>query len=404
MFELLRGLRILDFTSVVLGPYATQLLADFGADVIKIEPLTGDVFRYVRPGRSETMGAGFINCNRNKRSLAIDLSSKEGQDIVLSLTKDADMVIHNMRPKSAKKLGIDYERLKAVRSDLVYCYAPGFGQNGSSAEEPAYDDTIQALSGLAFLNANANGEPRFLPTIIADKVGGLHLALSAVAGLVKRLQTGESVEIEAPMFESMVSFLLVEQLGGRSFDPPLGGTGYDRLQSPYRKPFRTADGFISVIPYTSAHWVRFFELVGRVDMCKDERVLNPSLRSRNIDFLYGLIDELTPTKTTEEWVRLLKERDVPCAHVNRVDDLFTNDHLVQSGLFEETSHPTEGQMITVRSPFRVLGKDTAPDRGAPGLGANGTTILSEAGYSDGEIRNLIKTGIVGENDPAAEKS
>ncbi len=403
MIELLRGVRILDFTSVVLGPYATQLLGDMGADVIKVEPLGGDVFRYVRPGRSESMGAGFMNCNRNKRSLAIDLSTKRGQEVVLSLVKNCDIVIHNMRPKSAKKLGIDYERLKAVKPDLVYCYACGFGQNGSSADEPAYDDTIQALSGLAYLNANANGEPRFLPTIIADKVGGLHLALSALAGYASRQRTGESVCIEAPMFESMVSFLLVEQLGGRSFEPPMGGTGYDRLQSPYRKPFRTADGFISVIPYTSAHWVKFFELVGREDMCSDERVLNPSKRSQHIDYLYSIIDELTPTKTTEEWMTLLKARDVPCAYVNKLEDLFDNQHLTEAGLFEHLEHPTEGRMVSVRSPFRVLTKEAGPDEGAPGLGADASRVLAEAGYTSDDIRALIDDNIVGD-DASARKA
>lgn len=391
---MLKGIRVIDFTSVVLGPYATQILGDFGADVVKVEPLNGDVFRYVRPGHSADMGAGFINCNRNKRSIGIDLTTEEGQDLVLKLVADADVVVHNMRPKSTRKLGIDFDRLKAVNPKLVYCYASGFGQNGSGADEPAYDDTIQAVSGMAFLNANAVGEPRFLPTIIADKVGGLHLAISVLAGLASRAQQGKAVSIEAPMFESMVSFLLVEQLSGRSFVPPLGGTGYDRLQSPYRKPFTTSDGFISVIPYTTTHWKRFFELVGREEMADDERVTNPSLRSRSIDLLYSIIDEVTPEKSTEEWMTLLRERDIPCANVNRLDDLMDNRHLQEVGMFRQESHPTEGDMMMVRSPFRVLSEEYQPDLPAPGHGVHTREVLLDAGLTSEEIDRLMKDGVV----------
>ena len=272
MLTLLNGIRVLDLTTVVLGPYATQILADFGADVIKVEPPAGDVFRSVRPGRSEQLGAGFLNTNRNKRSIAIDLRSDAGRRAFETLARQADVVVHNMRPKSARKLGVDFESLKAVNDRIIYCFAAGFGHVGEKADEPAYDDTIQAASGLAYLNAGAQGEPRFLPTIIADKVGGLHLALAVLAALASPDRGRKAICIEAPMFESMVSFLLVEQLAGRTFEPPLGGIGYDRLKSPYRKPFRTRDGFISIIPYTALQWTRFLGLVGRAQFAADPRV------------------------------------------------------------------------------------------------------------------------------------
>ncbi|TNE61040.1 MAG: CoA transferase [Alphaproteobacteria bacterium] len=403
MLRLLNGIRVLDFTTVVLGPYATQILGDLGADVVKVEPLAGDVFRYVRPGRSDRMGANFINCNRNKRSIAIDLATPEGKETVKQLVANADVVVHNMRPKSADKLGIGFEALKAVKPDLVYCYASGFGQAGPNADEPAYDDTIQALCGLAYLNANANGEPRFLPTIVADKVGGLHLAISVLAALASRNRDNAAICIEAPMYESLVSFLLLEQLAGASYQPPIGGTGYERLRSPYRKPFPTADGFIGIIPYTTSHWVRFFELVGRDDMKTDKRVTDPTARSRSIDDLYAMIESATPARTTAEWLTLLRARDIPCAVVNRLDDLFDDPHLNAVGMFTHFEHPSEGPMRSVRTPFNIEGAARQDDLPAPGLSGSARQILAEAGVAETEIERLFTSGVVasGTNDGEA---
>ena len=392
MLSLLKGIKIVDLTTVVLGPYATKILGDFGAEVIKVEPLSGDVFRAVRPGRSEAMGAGFINANRNKRSIALDLRDREALAALHAIVAAADVVVHNMRPKSAEKLGIGFEQLRAVNPSILYCYATGFGQGGPFADEPAYDDTIQAVSGLAWLNQNASGEPRFLPTIIADKVGGLHLAISVLAALASRNRDGEAMCIEAPMFESLVSFMMLEQLAGRSFAPPLGGIGYDRLLSPHRKPFRTADGFISVIPYNAAHWTAFLRLIGRDDLIGDRRVTDATERSRNIDMLYALIEQATPARTTDEWMSLLRERDIPCAQVNRLEDLFDHPHLRAVGMFDREVHPTEGELNVARSPFRVAGEPSAPDRPAPVLGQDTFDILRETGVAEAAIELLFARG------------
>ena len=401
MLELLRGVRVLDLTTVVLGPYATQIIGDFGADVIKVEPPAGDVFRSVRPGRSGRMGAGFLGCNRNKRSIVIDLRKAEGVEALMKLVETVDVVVHNMRPKSAAKLGFDFEACKARNPRIIYCYASGFGQDGPYADEPAYDDTIQAVSGVAWLNANADGEPRFMRTIIADKVGGLHLAMAVLAALGARGRAGASDEaicIEAPMFESLVSFLMVEQLGGMSFDPPLGSTGYERLNSPYRKPFATRDGYISIIPYTSAHWGRFLHLVGEDDLATDPIVTDPVQRSRNIGQLYAVIERCAPQRTTDEWIAVLRECDVPCSRVNQLADLFENEHLREVGMFEVTGHPTEGDVMTVRSPFRQVGTEPAPDRLAPVRGSDTRTLLEEAGLDGTAIDALILAGAVAEGE------
>ena len=395
MYEVLKDIRILDLTTTYLGPYATQLLGDMGADVVKIEPLDGDVGRSPRPSRAPDMGAGFLNTNRNKRSIALDLRNPEGRDVVLRLIARGDAVVHNMRPKAAAKLGLSYEDARRVNNGIVYCYSPGFGQDGPYADEPAYDDIIQAMSGLAELNADATGAPRFLPSIIADKVVGLHLAFALAAGLVRRLKTGEGCAIEAPMFESMVAFLLVEHLAGRTFVPPLGPAGYERMLAKNRRPYKTRDGYVAIMPYTTQQWTRFMECVGRADLLSQAWVKDPVQRSANVNALYQVIADATPQRSTAEWLMLMNERDIPCGPVNGFDDLFEEAHLSAVGLFGSLDHPSEGPLTSVRSPFRVSGLDRQPDRPAPRVGEESESILKEFGFSEVEIGGLTARKVVG---------
>ena len=368
MNTLLSGIRVIDLTTIVLGPYATQIVGDFGAQIVKVEPPGGDLFRAVRPGRSRHMGAGFLNLNRNKSSVVIDLKTEEGRGEFYELVKSADVVVHNMRGSSAKSLGVDFASLKELRPGLIYCSAPGFGSDGPNADEPAYDDIIQAASGLAHLNQNADDEPRFLPTIVCDKVGGLHLALGIVAAIAHRARTGEGCEIEIPMFESMVSFLMAEQLAGRTFVPAIGDVGYDRLLSPNRRPFKTKDGYVSLLPYSSRHWKKFLTLVERADIADEDWVQDPVKRSENIDRLYAIVAEEMPRRTTAQWLSALHSLDIPASPVNRLSDLFDDEHLKAVGLFAPYDHPDEGGLISVRSPFRVLsGAQTCADIPPPRL-------------------------------------
>jgi len=394
MYELLKGIRIVDLTTTYLGPYATRFLGDMGADVIKVEPLEGDVGRSPRPSRAPDMGAGFLNTNRNKRSIAIDLRTPEGRAVVLKLVAGADALVHNMRPQAAAKLGLAYEDARRVNPAIVYCFSPGFGQNGPYAAEPAYDDIIQAMSGLAQLNADASGAPRFLPSIIADKVVGLHLAFALASGLVHRLKTGEGCAIEAPMFESMVAFLLVEHLAGQTFVPPLGPAGYERMLAKNRRPYKTRDGYIAIMPYTTQQWTRFLECVGKADLLAADWVKDPVKRSANVEALYQIIADAAPARSTAEWLALLDERDIPCGPVNALDDLFGEPHLSAAGLFEEVIHPSEGRLRTVRSPFRVTGSERKPDRPAPRVGEGSQSILLEAGFGEEEVRELIARKIL----------
>jgi crotonobetainyl-CoA:carnitine CoA-transferase CaiB-like acyl-CoA transferase len=390
----LNGIRVLDLTTTYLGPYATQFLGDMGADVIKIEPPGGEVGRNPRPNRSPEMGAGFLNTNRNKRSLVLDLRKPQGVELVLRLAENSDAFVHNMRPQAVAKLGLSYAQLRAANRQVVYCFAPGFDQDGPLAAQPAYDDIIQALSGLSELNRDASGAPRFLPSIIADKVVGVHLAFAVAAGLVHRVKTGEGCEIEVPMFETMVSFLLVEHLSGHTFRPPLGGLGYERMLAANRRPYRTRDGYMAIMPYTTQQWTRFLERIGRADLVNQAWVRDPIQRSANVDQLYQLISDAAPSRSNAEWEVVLKEADIPCGPVNSFADLLQHPQLRAAGLFQEVEHPTEGPLTSLKSPFKVTGSMRQPDRPAPRAGEGGRNLLSEAGLSEQEIEKLFKDKVI----------
>jgi crotonobetainyl-CoA:carnitine CoA-transferase CaiB-like acyl-CoA transferase len=376
MFDLLKGVRIVDLSTIVLGPYATQLLGDFGADVIKVEAPAGDLFRAARPGRPGGDGAGFLNVNRNKRSIMLDLARDADRQALLRLAATADVFVHNMRPRAIARLGFDYDAVRAVRPDIVYCAARGFGA-GLQGDEPAYDDIVQAASGLAWLNAGPDGAPRYVPSILADKVAGLHLALAIAAGIASRERSGKGVFIETPMYEAMVSFLLPEHLGGESFDPPIGPMGYDRMTSPDRRPFRTADGYLTIMPYTLAHWQRYLRMTGNEALADDPRVVEPEQRSHHVDMLYGIIAAQSPGRTNAEWIALLRAADIPHAAVNRMEDLLDDPHLASAKMFGWLDHPHEGRIRSMRSPFAVHGRHETPDRPAPALGADTSAILAE---------------------------
>lgn len=298
MYDLLKGVRVVDLTAVVLGPFATQYLGDFGADVIKVEPISGDIFRHVQPSRSYGMGAGHLSFNRNKRSVALNLKDPEDYARLAALLEDADVLVHNMRPAAAKRLKLDPERLHAAYPHLVYCFSTGFGTAGRQADQPAYDDIIQAASGIAAVNADAAGTPRYLPTILCDKISGLHLAMAVMAGVVQQAKTGKGCVIEAPMYEGLVSFLMAEHLSGQTFRPGLGDVGYNRILSEYRKPFATRDGFIGVLPYNGGHWRRFLETVGRHDLAAADWVQDAERRSERVGELYAIVASVMPEKTT----------------------------------------------------------------------------------------------------------
>jgi crotonobetainyl-CoA:carnitine CoA-transferase CaiB-like acyl-CoA transferase len=395
MLSLLKGLRVVDLSTIVLGPYATQFLGDFGADVIKVEAQGGDVFRAVRPGRTNDLGVGFLNFNRNKRSIAVDLKQKAGKEILHKLVAQADVFVHNMRGKSAQDLGADFATLKAVNPQLVYCAAPGFASTGPDAQSPAYDDIIQARSGLAALNADTDGAPQFVRTIACDKVVGLHLALAVVSGVVQQQRTGEGCNIEVPMLESMTAFVMAEHLAGHTLQPAEGELGYDRLMSKSRKPYKTLNGYVAIMPYNTKHWQRFFGLVGREDLVEAEWVTDSAQRSQHIDDLYKLVADIAPSRSSEEWLVRLAELDIPCSPINSLADLAHDPQLQASNWLQTHKDEVRGEYQSLRSPFIVHGDSAVSiDLPAPQLGEQGAAILAQLGYGPEQIETLVKAKVV----------
>lgn len=395
MIPLLQGVRILEVGAIVLGPYAGQVLADLGADVIKVEPLDGDFARQSHPrGEEGGDGALFINNNRNKRALAIDLKREEGRAAFAALLKRSDVLLHNMRFDAAERLGLTFDAVSRVNPGIVYCAAMGFGQRGRYRDRPAYDDVIQAASGLAALCSSGDGEPAFVPTIIADKVAALYLVHGVLAALLARARGyAGPIALEVPMYETMVAFLLNEHLAGATFAKE-GSTGYPRILSANRKPFRTADGWIAVLPYTTDQWRRFLQEIGRPEVCDEPWFRDARIRQARIDDLYATAAEALAHKTTDEWIAALSACDMPCSRVNSLDDLLDDGHLTDVGFFRvDPSYPA-GITRALQQPIRFAGIEPCPDTPPPALGADSRTVLQECGVEASEIAALIDAGVV----------
>ena len=390
----LEGIRVVEMTSVVLGPYACQMLGDLGADVIKIEPPGGDTNRNLGPHRNHRdMGSLYLTCNRNKRSVSLDLKSERGRNAALDIIKTADVVVHNFRPQAMERLGLDYAAVQAVNPQVVYCATYGYSRKGPYGNKGALDDSIQAASGVAVLQSMVEGEPRYLPTIIADKTTAMVVVQSVLAALFHRERSGEGQEIEVPMFESMVSFVMTEHLWGQTFEPPIGTAGYVRLMAKHRRPYKTRDGqYLAVLPYWDNHWRTFCELAGRPELAEDERFIDMATRLQNINESYRVTGEIIASRDRADWLALLGETNVPMMVVNSLDDLIDDPHLVESGFWQEAEHPTEGR-IRMSSPPMNFGRTPASIRAmAPRLGEHSQEILREAGLDQATIDSMLAAG------------
>ena len=387
----LEGIRVLDLTSVVLGPYATQMLGDMGADVIKIEPPQGDITRNNGPSRNRNMSGLFLGLNRNKRSVCLDLKSAGGKQALMKMLPDADIFIHNMRADAVRRLGLDAASVRNVNPRLVYCSAYGFSERGPYAGRPAYDDVIQAASGLAHLQSVA-GTPHFINTTIADKVVGLNVVSAALAALIRRGRTGRGETIEVPMFECMVSFVLGEHLQAANFEPPLGPPGYTRVMDPDRRPYRTSDGHIAVIPYNLASWQNLFKLVGREGLITDPRFASEADIEAHFGALCTALDEAMSVRSTSEWMIVLQENDLAAMQVNSLDEVFTDPHLAEIGFFSFQDHPTEGKLRTPGIPVSFEEAPGSIRLPAPHIGEHTVEVLKEAGMAAAAIEQLLSQG------------
>lgn len=390
----LAGIRVVDLTAVFLGPLASQTLGDLGADVVKVETPDGDITRSITPQRNPGMGAGFLSVNRNKRSIALDLKKPAAREVLTRLVAGADVLMHSMRPQAMDRLGFGPDAARALNPRIIHCAAYGYRRDGPHGWRPAYDDVIQAASGLAALQASFAGEPRYVPSSMIDKLVGLTVASSINAALFHRERTGEGQAIEIPMYETMVAFLLPEHMAGRSFDPPMGPAGYGRVLAPYRRPYRTADGHIGVLPYTATQWARLFALIGRPEMADDPRVTDGATRSRHVADLYAMVAEAMPGRSTAEWHRIFDEADIPAMPVQDLDAVLDCPHLDAVGFFEAHRHETEGDLVFLGHPVRYDRTPAAIRRLPPRLGQHTVEILGEAGYDGAAVDRLFAEGAV----------
>jgi crotonobetainyl-CoA:carnitine CoA-transferase CaiB-like acyl-CoA transferase len=373
----LAGVRVIDLTNVIMGPFATHILADMGADVIKVEKQDGDSFRFYKPARNSGMSGGFLHLNRNKRSIVLDLKSEVDRKVLDELIATADVFIHSFRPATVSELGYDYERISKLNPRIIYCGAYGFGTGGPYAHKSAYDDLIQAASGLAALNVRLGGEPRYLPTVVCDKLAGQAAAYGILAALFQRSRTGNGEKIEVPMFETAVEFALIEHMQGFIFDPPLGPPGFRRVLNTKRKPFRTKDGYACILPYSDKNWRDFYEFTGRMEYSKDLRFADLASRAENIEVLYSVVEEEAVKRTTAEWVDFCDGVGIPAIGVLDFEDLAKDKHLRAVGFFAHATHPSEGEYVEIRSPVRFGGSPFEVRRHAPRLGEHTAEIRAE---------------------------
>jgi crotonobetainyl-CoA:carnitine CoA-transferase CaiB-like acyl-CoA transferase len=387
----LKGLKIIELTSVVLGPWAAQILADMGAEVIKVEAPFGDSNRQLGASRNPNMAALYLSNNRNKRSLVLDLKQSSARDALLAIVKDCDVFLHNNRPQVMTKLKLEYNDIKAVNENIIYCGTYGYSKDGPYGEKGALDDSIQAASGIAALNELVLGEPRYLPTVVADKTTAITVVYSILAALFHRERTGYGQEIEVPMFETMVSFVMAEHIWGEIFEPPLGKAGYTRLMSHHRKPYKTKDGYIAVLPYMNNHWKTFCEKAERQDLIEDDRFKDLSSRVENIDDTYSETGKILATKTTQEWLDIFTDTKVPVIVVNSLDDLFTDPHLEAVGFWQDFDHPTEGKLKMPGFPVKFSETPATIRKHAPNFGEHSLEILTEAGIDEETIKQMIES-------------
>ncbi|AOY95681.1 CoA transferase [Cupriavidus sp. USMAA2-4] len=388
----LAGIRVIDLSTVVMGPYASQWLADLGAEVIKVEAPGGDSTRRTGPGAEAGMAAIFLGVNRSKKSVVLDLKQPTAQDALDRLLAGADVFLHSMRPQKLGGLGLDPAEVMARHPRLVYVSLLGFAQDGPYGGRPAYDDIIQGLSGNAALMAAQTGSTRYFPTIAADKTSGLVAALSIAAALAGRpARDGRGTLVEVPMFETMAAFNLVEHFYGRHFEPPRAPAGYPRVLAPLRRPYQSADGHVCMMPYTDAHWRDFFTAAGRPDLAADARFADIGARTRHIETLYELTGEIVRSRTTAAWLALCESLQIPVAKVNGLDELPDDPHLQATGFFSRLQDPALGTLRFPGAPVRFDG-----ERGAvgmpPRLGEHTRAELLAAGLDAAQLEALVRSG------------
>jgi crotonobetainyl-CoA:carnitine CoA-transferase CaiB-like acyl-CoA transferase len=385
----LHGVRVLDLSTVVMGPFGTQILGDFGAEVIKVEPPDGDVIRYAWPFRNQGMGSIFLNTNRNKRSVVLDLKKPEARDACLAIAKTCDVLVYNIRPQAMARLKLSYHDVKSVNPKIIYVGCFGYSQRGPNAAKAAYDDMIQGASGIPWLlHKQGAAEPRYAPMIVADRSVGQQVASAVNAALYYREKTGKGQRIDVPMYEHLLQMILGDHLGGYTFEPAQGPPGYHRILAPDRRPYQTKDGYVCALIYNDKQWKGFLELIGKPEMFRSKEYATQEARSQNYVKAYAFVAEELKKRTTDEWLAAFEKADIPVQRMNSLDDIVADPHLAAIGYLKTVEHPSEGRIKVLAVPSEW--SETAPEyrRHAPRLGEHTREVLREAGLSDAEIDRL----------------
>jgi crotonobetainyl-CoA:carnitine CoA-transferase CaiB-like acyl-CoA transferase len=390
----LQGIKVIDMTTVLMGPYATQTLGDYGADIIKVESLDGDVTRLIGPTRHPGMGPVFLNTNRGKRSICLDLKKTAGRDAVLRLTEAADVLIYNVRPQAMARLDLGYEAVSTRNPRLIYAGVFGFGQDGPYAAKPAYDDLIQGATALPALMAQtSDGIPRYVPNALVDRIVGLTAVGTICASLVHRDRTGKGQRVDIPMFETMAGFVMGDHMGGLTYEPPLDRGGYARHLARDRRPYKTSDSYVCVIVYNDKQWENFFHATGRDDLRQDPKFASFAGRAVNIDTVYGELARIFQTRSTAEWTELLTKADVPVMPMHDLESILHDPHLAATDFFPVVEHPTEGPIRSMKVSAKWSDTPAETARLAPRLNEHGEEILREAGFSADEIAAMVRDGV-----------
>ncbi|MEY2621743.1 MAG: hypothetical protein RIT26_1563 [Pseudomonadota bacterium] len=394
----LSGYRVIDASSVLMGPYASQWLGDLGAEVIKIESPQGDSTRQTGPSTEAGMGAVFLGTNRNKKSVVIDLKQAAGQTALQALLAQSDVFMHSIRPQKLAAIGLDPAAMRQRHPRLIFATLHGFTESGPYGGRPAYDDIIQGMSGIADLGRLQTGSPSYFPTATADKTSGLVAAIAILGALMARQRDGQGRQVEVPMFESMVAFNLVEHLYGQHFEPPLAPAGYPRVTNPWRRPYQTSDGYVCMMPYTDAHWQRFFAACGREDLALDPRFKDMAGRTRHIGPLYEALSQQVSRESTAHWLALCERIDIPAAAVCALQDLPQDPHLQAIGFFQHFDDPRMGAVQLTGVPVLYDG-ERPPVQWPPRHGEHTLDVLRAAGISETDIESWLAQGAIATSDP-----